>query len=140
MYRVHNRVMLNINYTYRKLTFKCVARTSLCMGTDPLTACSIAGEEARKFIEYKLKELNPLYSVKVLNMSYSHSLKYKFKGLNVPECTAKASFAVLYNGEYAGHTISIGLIQKLIENNNNYPYFEFSEIGPQSISQLGGVR
>jgi hypothetical protein len=55
MYRVHNRVILNINYTYNKLTFKCIARTMLCIMHDPLTACQIAGEEAKKFIAMEAK-------------------------------------------------------------------------------------
>jgi len=136
MYRVHNRVILNINYTYNKLTFKCIARTMLCIMHDPLTACQIAGEEAKKFIAMKLKEINPFYDLHIISISYNYAVKYKFQGLQVPECKAKASFYITYKGEKLGTLLSIGLIQKLIQDNNNCEYFDFGDAENVRLNQL----
>jgi len=103
---------------------------------DPLTACQIAGEEAKKFIAMKLKEINPFYDLHIISISYNYAVKYKFQGLQVPECKAKASFYITYKGEKLGTLLSIGLIQKLIQDNNNCEYFDFGDAENVRLNQL----
>jgi hypothetical protein len=127
MYRCTNKIVLHINNTYKKITFKCFARTGICMTMEPVYACSYAASAGGAFILMKLRAINQLYDIRLSSVKYAYTNKYKFKNVVVPDCTATGTFEILYAGKPIGHILSVGIIIKLIRDNNNQETFEFQD-------------
>lgn len=119
MYRTENAIEIQYNKTYKRACFKCTLRTAMCIQLSPNDACIYAFKVGYNEVQFRLKQINPYYTLIVVSTKYNSSKKYKYNGVQVTEYSITSYFKIACNGKLYGDYMTEAILAELIKVGTN---------------------